>query len=450
MSIIVPATWGSPVGAFYEEVNSVGNVSFAWPALPAGAKALYELTQAPAGSAAVASSLGAIEDVDSPGCYVLVRRVRSMGVSDDVARDVGIVFWPSAGNSDLTAPTPPAQGNAQSVGTTSVSLSFTHPGAPAGTTYVLTVVDASTGNTITPSSGTGLGPYVVPVSDGLRALYYMTATGSDGQVARSIPRWIEVLSAVAGGWTQIGLINFIGATAQTFTTTGDKTVTLADASTVTVNVSMSVGTVTTGTAGADAVRGLIADVPGAVANTAYRLRVAVPVSPSIGSTQDLMVLIRWRANIATGTGQRALVGLTTSTGSEASAEFSGGVLQNTATNAVKWQCRKGSTVADVAASVDTGWRDATTRIQTDVRVVGKARTLFATATGRLPDSGVATYTADIGADSSGPNAGLEAPLFSGSTVYVQLYSWNGGASGGACATAIERITVYSRSTSRVP
>ncbi len=73
-----------------------------------------------------------------------------------------------------------------------------------------------------------------------------------------------------------------------------------------------------------------------------------------------------------------------------------------------------------------------------------------TASPRNPDSGSATYTADIGGDASGPNVGLEPPLFSGSTIYVQLYSWNGGASGGACSTAIERIQIFERATSRVP
>jgi len=364
-------------------------------------------------------------------------------------------LWPTSPTSDgggsaavdLTAPTPPAPQSLASSATTA-SLTWTHAGAPAGTTYALTVAD-DTGASVSPSSGAGLGAYVIPVAAGKAYTARLRATGADGQLSQS-SALVYVAQPITGAWTQIGQINFIGAAPQTFTTTGDKTVTLADSSTVTVNVSMSVGSVTTGTAGADATRGLIADVPSAVGSTAYRLRTAVPVSPSIGSTDDLMVAIRWRANIATGTGQRALLGLTTSSGSEASTEFSGGLLQNTATNTVKWQSRKTATVADVAASVDTGWRDGTTRIQTDVRVVGKARTLFATATARNVDSGTATYTADIGGDSSGPNAGLEAPLFSGAAVYVQLYSWNGGASGGACSTAIERITVYSRASTRVP
>lgn len=358
------------------------------------------------------------------------------------------------GEGVLTAPTPPAQGPPEPSGTTSVSLTWTHPDAPAsGITYTLTATDLSDDTAVTPSSGSGLGPYVLPTSDGQEIVVTLAVTRtSDSQVARSLPYYVAVesSSSIPGAWTKIGDVNFVGCTTQTFTTTGDKTVTLANASTVTVNATMSVGTITTGTAGADATRGLIADVPGAVASTAYRLRTAVPVSPSVGATDDLLISVRWRVNMATGTGQRALTGVTVASGSEASTEFSGAVWQNTASNLVKLQSRKSTSVADVAASVPDGWRDGATLVQTDVRVVGKARTLFATASPRDPDSGSATYTADIGGDASGPNVGLEPPLFSGSTIYVQLYSWNGGASGGACSTAIERIQIFERATSRVP
>ena len=364
-----------------------------------------------------------------------------------------IVPKPAASVADLTAPTPPAQGPPEPSGTTSVSLTYTHADAPAGTQWTLHVIDQSTGSAITPSSGSGLGPYAIPASDGLRAVHYMDAEAPDGQESRSIPGIIvveEAASPGAGAWTLVGDVNFVGATTQTFTTTGDKTVTLSGGGTVTVNATMSVGTITTGTAGADATRGLIADVPGAVTNTAYRLRVAVPVSPSVGTTDDLLVSVRWKHNAATGSQQRALVGITTSTGSEASTEFSGDVRQNVATNVVKLQSRKSTSVADVASSVPSGWRDGTTTTQSDIRVVGKARTLLVAASSRDVDSGAATYTADIGGDSSGPNADLEAPLFSGSTIYVQFYVWNGGASGPANSAAIERIQVYKRSSTRVP
>lgn len=361
-----------------------------------------------------------------------------------------IIPRPGGTPTDLTAPTAPAAQALASTETTA-SATWTHAGAPSGTTYACTV-EASEGAAPT-ATGSGLGAWTWPVVAGRAYIATLTATGTDGQVAASSALVaVAPESTVAGAWTQIGQVNFIGATPQTFTTTGDKTVTLADASTVTVNATMSVGSITTGTAGVDATRGLIADLPGGAANTAYRLRVAVPVSPAVGSTDDLLAVVRWRVNMATATAtfQRALVGLTTSSGTEASTEFSGGVLQNSTSNVVKLQSRKTASVADVAASVPTGWRDGTTLVQAEVRVVGKVRTLFATAASRNVDTGTPTYSADIGGDSSGPSAGLDAPLFSGATVYVQFYNWNGGTGGPATAAAIEQIDIYKRTTSRVP
>jgi hypothetical protein len=349
---------------------------------------------------------------------------------------------------DLTAPTPPAPQSLASSATTA-SVTWTHAGAPGGTTYALTVVDEA-GASVSPSSGSGLGPYVIPVASGKAYSATLTATGTDGQTAQSSALVAVAAAPAAGAWTLVGDVNFVGCTAQTFTTTGDKTVTLSGGGTVTVNATMSVGNITHGTAGSDATRGLIADVPGAVGSTAYRLRTAVPVSPSVGATDDLLVSVRWKHNAATGNQQRALVGITTSSGTEASSEFSGDVRQNAATNVVNLQSRKSTSVATVAASVPSGWRDGTTTTQTDIRVVGKARTLLVTASSRDVDSGSATYFADIGGDSSGPNVGLESPLFSGSTVYVQFYVWNGGASGPANSAAIERIQVYRRDSVRVP
>lgn len=110
-----------------------------------------------------------------------------------------IVPKPGGTVSDLTAPTPPAQGPPEASGTTSVSLTYTHPGAPAGTTYTLTVTDIATGDPITPSSGSGLGPYAIPVSDGLTAVHRMVAS-QGGQTARSEPGVIVVSDAPALSW----------------------------------------------------------------------------------------------------------------------------------------------------------------------------------------------------------------------------------------------------------
>ncbi len=447
MTIRVPGNWGVPEGALYEEITEPGDVVFEWPDAPPGSKVTYDLAQAPADSTATATLSGAIDGADLPGAYVLERTCSLMGHA--VRKDVAVAFLNTAAEvTDLTAPTPPAPQSLASSATTA-SLTWTHAGAPGGTTYAVAIVD-SEDDEIAPDSGTGLGPWVIPVVSGRAYIATITATAPDGQTAQSSALVaVAAAASTAGAWTQIGEVNFVGATEQTFSTTGDKMVTLADTRTIAVNAANTAGAIASTTSGVDADRGLIIDVPPAIASTAIRLRVSVPVSPSVAATDDLLVSVKWRPNLATGTVQRALVGLVPSGGTEVSSSFSGVVFQNSTGDAVKLQTRKASTVADVAASVPTGWRNASTLVQTDVRVVGSARSLLAAAAPRLVSSGTPTYVADIGGDSSGPEVALEAPLFSGATIFVILYSWNGGASP-AVATAVESITIYSRASTRVP
>ena len=349
---------------------------------------------------------------------------------------------------DLTAPTPPAAQSLASTATTA-SGTYTHPGAPGGTTYALTVTDEADAS-VTPSSGSGLGPYVFPVASGKAYKARLRATGSDGQVADGVAL-VYVATAAPAGWTEIGRANFIGATPQTFSTTGSKTVTLADASTIAVNAAQTTGSIASANASADATRGLVCDIPAATATTAIRLRVTVPVSPSIADDDDLLVSVRWRASLANGasTTARALVGVTTASGTETSAEHSAMELRRTTADAANVLTRKADVVAVLAAS-PTGWRDGSVLMQADVRVVGSFRSLLATASPRDVDSGAPTYVGDIGGPSVGPLTGLDPQLFTGASVAVLLYSWNGGASGPAVESAIEEIVIYSRDTARHP
>lgn len=87
----------------------------------------------------------------------------------------------STTGADLTAPTPPAAQSLASTATTA-SVTYTHPGAPSGTTYALTVTDEADAS-VTPSSGSGLGPYVFPVASDKAYKHRLRATGTDGQVA---------------------------------------------------------------------------------------------------------------------------------------------------------------------------------------------------------------------------------------------------------------------------
>ena len=358
---------------------------------------------------------------------------------------------PSAGApaEDLTAPTPPAPQSLASSATTA-SVTWTHAGAPGGTTYAIAVVDEA-GTSVTPSSGSGLGPYVIPVASGKAYSARLTATGTDGQTAQSSALVaVAAAASTAGAWTRVGGLTFIGATPQTFATIGDKTVTLADASTITVNAANTAGGIASTTSGVDADRGLIIDVPPAIASTAIRLRFAVPVSPSVATSDDLLVSFRWRCDMGTTTAQRAVVGVVPSGGTETTASFSGSQRLGAAGNTVKLQTRKAAVFADVAASIDTDWRDGTVLIQDDVRVVGSSRMLLVSEAPRDIDSEAPTYVANIGGDASGPDAGLEPVLFSGSTISVILYGWNGGASGGSVELGLEQIDIYTRDPVTVP
>jgi len=126
----------------YEEVTSEGDVTFLWSPLPSGARATYELTEAPGGSAATVSLSGVLEGVDLPGSYVVVRTVRlGLGI---LFRDSGVCVWPqtSAPSLSLTAPSPVTV----VAGTTTGAITF--PEATGGTapyTYTAKITGDSTG-----------------------------------------------------------------------------------------------------------------------------------------------------------------------------------------------------------------------------------------------------------------------------------------------------------------
>lgn len=100
----------------------------------------------------------------------------------------------------LTAPTPPTQGPPEPVGTTSVSLTWTHPGAPAGLSYTPILTDASTGSPVAASSGLGLGPYVYPVSSGFRGVGWMEVEAADGRRNQSDPTYVAVEQDLSDGY----------------------------------------------------------------------------------------------------------------------------------------------------------------------------------------------------------------------------------------------------------
>lgn len=110
-----------------------------------------------------------------------------------------IVRTRAAATVDLTAPTSPAAQSLASSATTA-TVTFTHPGAPAGVTYALVVTDEADA-AVTPDSGSGLGPYVFPVASGKAYKARLTATGTDGQTnANSALVEVAAAGGASPGW----------------------------------------------------------------------------------------------------------------------------------------------------------------------------------------------------------------------------------------------------------
>jgi len=152
----------------------------------------------------------------------------------------------------LTAPTAPAQGPPSAQGTTSVSLTWTHPGAPAsGVSYALTANDLSDGSAVAPTSGSGLGPYVLPISDGKQVICLLTVTrAADGQTATSGSYLASVEQDVADafplesdiGWRIVRLYNLKAQGTQGPIPNGNGTITLGSDTIATRGATAGTGT----------------------------------------------------------------------------------------------------------------------------------------------------------------------------------------------------------------
>jgi len=157
---------------------------------------------------------------------------------------------PSAGApaTDLTAPTPPAPQSLASSATTA-SVTWTHAGAPPGTTYALTVVD-SEDDEIAPDSGSGLGPWVFPVVLGRAYSATLTATGADGQTSQS-SALVAVASTGGASWTRttVDLTDLDVATLSAGSTTAVTRDAVTVASIKVVNFNANNGAVTAGASG---------------------------------------------------------------------------------------------------------------------------------------------------------------------------------------------------------
>ncbi len=203
---------------------------------------------------------------------------------------------------DLTAPTPPAQGPPEASGTTSVSLTYTHPGAPAGTAWTLHVIDQATGSPITPSSGAGLGPYVIPTSDGTRAVHYMDAEGPDGQTSRSTPGIIAVEQDVAdaypvegsAGWREVWSCDLTAATTQGPIPNGASTITLSGDTITTRGATAGAGTFGTGnTCSVINGQGLVLECT-ITSSMLPEVTLTLPLGETLTADHALRVSVKWR------------------------------------------------------------------------------------------------------------------------------------------------------------
>jgi hypothetical protein len=153
----------------------------------------------------------------------------------------------AASITDLTAPTPPAVQSLAS-GTTTASATWTHPGAPDGTTYTC-AVRGTDGSTPT-ASGSGLGAWTWTVANGIAYAPTITAS-SGGQTSHS-----SALVNVAGdaaGWTDALDLDLTGLTTATLADEATTVVTRASGgaavASVWVDLATNPGSVTAGATG---------------------------------------------------------------------------------------------------------------------------------------------------------------------------------------------------------
>jgi hypothetical protein len=193
---------------------------------------------------------------------------------------------------DLTAPTPPAPQSLASTATTA-SVTYTHPGAPPGTTYALTVTDEADAS-VTPSSGSGLGPYVFPITNNKAYAATIEATGTDGQTSQSTAL-VRVQPDIgtdfplegAAGWRVVYTADLTAQTAQGPLAAGSGSITI-DGESIAYLGNSSAGTFGTGNTaavGADGIK-LLATI---LTNTLPQLALTIPLGETWGPDTSMRV-----------------------------------------------------------------------------------------------------------------------------------------------------------------
>lgn len=122
---------------------------------------------------------------------------------------------------DLLPPASTDPEQSLSSGSTTATVEFTHasPGGTAPITYAITVKDEA-GSSVTPNSGSGLGPYVIPVAAGKSYRIRLRATDAGGQIADGAAMVHVAAAAADAGWVLVGDWDFTGLDVAVLTGTG--------------------------------------------------------------------------------------------------------------------------------------------------------------------------------------------------------------------------------------
>lgn len=347
----------------------------------------------------------------------------------------------------LTAPTPPAQGTPSAQGTASVSVTWTHPTAPAsGITYTLVATDLSDDTAVTPSSGSGLGPYVLPMTDGRQVICTLVVTRTaDGQTATSGPYLASVEQDVAGrypvdgsaGWRPVYTGTWTDDSAQGPLAAGSGSVTLGGTS-LSYN-----GYAATGTFGTNNNTQVI---PGTGLKTALtttsgqmiQMYVDIPLGETLTSEHAVRVRLKLRASLGDTTDSVFVYlsdpGITPAWDSASTAKTGGIRLFNVA----QYGRRGGS--ASGAGGVSSTWVDGSTALYLDMVIPQfGADVVF-----RLGSTlGGGTWGRSNSRDTS-PTLTLQSWLSGLSTIRLFFAVGNGSAGSGLPWLATESCTVEIR------
>ena len=191
--------------------SGTASLSFAFPSVSGGVPAVsyVQALTKPAGSNATLSGTApgtlTISGSATDGQGYLIRVAATDAVGQIVQNSAVGYIDQAASFVDLTAATPAAD-QSLVAGTTTTSLTWTHPGAPGNVAYQPILHDFVEQTDSYAVSGSGLGPYVFNVKSGYGYGVYMTEIGPDGQSEFSQVTSVQV--GLTTGWVSTGSIDF--------------------------------------------------------------------------------------------------------------------------------------------------------------------------------------------------------------------------------------------------